>query len=263
MTRLAGAFIISIDRIRPDPSQPRRTFSDTALQELTQSLCERGIRQPIRVRHEPTEDLYWIVSGERRYRAAILAGLKEIPCIIDGNPSALAGLDAAQLLLDQIAENWQREDLLPLELSDALRELQSKLNLSQEEIARRLGKSKGDISKLLSMQHLSGDLREELRNVSGPVLSRRHLIAIAKLPKEKQQAFVTKIEEQKLTAEQTEREAASMGGRSQRRSKGAVIRSYSVGTQRLTMTFPSSDGDTIEQLRLLDTVRKRIEANRM
>lgn len=110
--RLPGAFLIAIERLHPDPNQPRRTHDDNALSELADSIRRLGILQPIAVRLDASIDGYRIISGERRYRAAKAAGLAEVPCWVQ-TP------DEIELLLRQISENWQRSDLHPMDLADS------------------------------------------------------------------------------------------------------------------------------------------------
>ena len=87
---MRGAFLIDVDRIRPDPQQPRREFDADQMEHLTASVRERGVRQPIRVWFVAGDDVYQIIAGERRYRAARAAGLKAIPCLVDEEPGGVA-----------------------------------------------------------------------------------------------------------------------------------------------------------------------------
>ena len=111
--RLGGAFAIACDRIRPDPTQPRRRLDTDAQKELNASVERLGILQPITVRYVEAEDVYRIITGERRYHAACAAGLPEIPCWVQSPKED-------EVLLHQIVENWQRLDMHPFDLADAL-----------------------------------------------------------------------------------------------------------------------------------------------
>src|SRR5207245_4101503 len=114
--RLAGAFLIKLEHIRPDPAQPRKTIDSKRLQELVASVREHGILQPVSVRFVPESSCYFIIAGERRYQAAKEIGLIELPCWVQ-RP------DERQVLVHQVVENWQRADLHPFDLADALAEL--------------------------------------------------------------------------------------------------------------------------------------------
>src|SRR5579875_729090 len=104
--QLEGARMIAIDRLRPDPAQPRRDMDGQALEELAQSIREHGVLQPLLVRYRYEEDDFMIIAGERRYRAAQLAGLSDVPAII-------RNIGGTQRYVLQLIENLQREDLNP------------------------------------------------------------------------------------------------------------------------------------------------------
>ena len=195
---LPGAFVIKIDYIQPDPTQPRQTEDEAAHNELTQSIRTHGILQPITVRHMPEQGMYQIISGERRYLAAKAAGLTEMPCC-EQSP------DDGDILVRQIVENWQRTDLHPFDLADTLMRLRDEQHHSQKEIADLTGKPESEISKLLSLLKLRGSIQQQYRRDKTGILSRRHLENIAKLPEEQQEAFYAQAAEQKLTAKETEK----------------------------------------------------------
>lgn len=240
VSRLSGAFVIAISKVRPDASQPRRTFDEDELRNLAASIAERGIRQPIRVFHEAKDDSYRIVSGERRYRAALQLGLTEIPCIVDKPPAGDPVPNRATVLVDQIVENWQREDLDPYELSDALAELRDKHGLTQEAICRRTGKDKSEVSRIMQMQRVVPEIRTKIQSDPARRYSRRHIVALAQLSVGEQQGMATRILSEGLTAEQTEREVSGvLRRRSGRNRRGATyaVRNYSVGSTRIRLTF--------------------------
>jgi len=114
--RLGGAFTIALNRIRPDPDQPRRRLDTDAQKELTDSVKRLGVLQPITVRFLEAENTYQVITGERRYHAARAAGLTEIPCWVQSPKED-------EVLLHQIVENWQRLDIPPYDLADALARL--------------------------------------------------------------------------------------------------------------------------------------------
>lgn len=133
---------IAIEKIRPNPHQPRKQFDETALAELAASIKQHGIVQPVIVTQEG--DRYTLVAGERRWRAARLAGLAAIPAIV-------RSLDAQALTEIALIENLQREDLSPIEEAHAYQALQEEFNLTQAEIAERVGKSRSQIANTLRL----------------------------------------------------------------------------------------------------------------
>ena len=160
---------LSVDSLRPNPNQPRTQFSQEGLEELSASIQEHGILQPLSVRR--VEGGYELVSGERRLRAAKLAGLREVPCIavdVDDTASSLLAL----------VENLQRRDLDFLEEAFALDKLIRTYHLSQEEAARRIGKSQSAVANKLRLLKLPPEALYLLRE-SG--LTERHARALLRL----------------------------------------------------------------------------------
>lgn len=142
---------ISISEIRANPHQPRKIFDETALQELSDSIKEHGILQPVVVRQNGKH--FELVVGERRFRAAKLAKLKEIPAIVKE-------LTDQQMMELAILENLQREDLTPIEEAEAYQKLMESLNLTQEQLAFRLGKSRPHIANHVRLLALPKDVRK-------------------------------------------------------------------------------------------------------
>jgi ParB family chromosome partitioning protein len=263
--RLRGAFSIAVSRIRTDPEQPRREFSDTELAQLTASVRRRGVRQPLRVWFDPADRMYQIVSGERRFRAALAAQLTAVPCIVEEMQGGQARPERKGILVDQIVENWQRADLNPYELSDALAELRDRHGYPQKELAELLGKPESEISRLLSLQRIEPTLQKDLRTDASSVLTKRHLIAVAQLPVDKQSAFVNKVLSGKLTAIETEREAtrarAVRMGRHPKRVSGIVQR-YVVGTATVQIAFRKREPSVDEVIDVLRKVIGMVESRR-
>ena len=195
---LAGAFFIKIERIRPDPDQPRKILDPESLRELTDSIRTLGILQPITVRFVPADGMYQILTGERRYLAAKEAGLAEIPCW-EQTPAD------RQVLVRQVVENWQRADLHPFDLADTLMQLRDVLGYSQKEIAKLTGKPESEISKILKLLKLRRSIQQQYRSDKSGTLSRRHLENIAMMPEDEQEAFHERVTEESLTAKETER----------------------------------------------------------
>jgi ParB family chromosome partitioning protein len=137
---------VAVDLIRPNPSQPRKRFDDGALQGLAESLQERGVLQPVLVRPRPGGS-YELVAGERRWRAAQLAGLETMPALVQARDDD-ASLEVA------LIENMAREDLNPVEEARAVAALVEELGLTREEVGRRVGRSRVAISNLLRLLDL-------------------------------------------------------------------------------------------------------------
>lgn len=147
----------ALSDIRPNPAQPRRTFSETELEELAASIRQRGILQPILLRPDPdAPNQYQIVAGERRWRAAQRAGLATVPAVV-------RDLDELELLEVGIIENVQREDLNPIEEAEAYGALIKRFGRTQEDLAESVGKSRAHIANTMRLLNLGESSREHLR----------------------------------------------------------------------------------------------------
>lgn len=185
---------IPIDEIEKSTVQPRKTFDEAALQELAGSISECGILNPITLRRKGTA--YELVAGERRLRAAKLAGLYEVPCILLN-----ADLETASLLA--LVENIQRENLDFLEEAHAIERLMRLFGLSQEETARKLGKSQPAIANKLRILKLPEDVLDTL---SSEHYSERHARALLRLPDAESQRETLRIMlDRHMTVAETER----------------------------------------------------------
>ena len=186
---------LPLREIEPDPEQPRKTFDEQALGELAASIAEHGLLQPIAVRPKKVGTGYIIIAGERRWRAARLAGLDEVPVIIkdvtDEQAAALA-----------LIENLQREDLDPIEVAEGCRQLIDKYGLTQESAAKKLGKSRSAVTNSLRLLALPEDVR---RMVSGGKLSFGHAKVLLGLPNEDlMRQAAAEVTAQNLNVRQTE-----------------------------------------------------------
>ena len=170
---------ISIDKIHPNPNQPRRHFQPEALQELSQSIRQFGILQPLTVRRLPGGQ-YELVAGERRLRAARMAGLSSVPCL-------LRGMTEEESALLALVENIQRRDLHYLEEAAALERLIRRHGLSQEEAARRIGRSQSAVANKLRLLKLSPECTELLLQYS---LTERHARAVLSLEGEEERRLL-------------------------------------------------------------------------
>ena len=163
---------VPVGAIRPNPGQPRRIFEENGLQELAHSIASFGILQPLTVRRR--SDGYELVAGERRLRAAKLAGLPTVPCI-------LMRLDEAQSGIVALVENLQRRDLDYIEEAEGIARLMRLYGLSQEQAAIRIGKSQSAVANKLRLLRHTAPVRDALREHK---LSERHARALLKLPSE-------------------------------------------------------------------------------
>lgn len=184
---------LPIDSLRPNPDQPRRVFDQEALEELASSIRSLGLLQPLTVRRQ---DGGWeLVAGERRLRAARLAGLEEVPCLTIQTDSQSSSLLA-------LVENLQRRDLDFWEEALALRRLIDTYHISQEEAARRIGKSQSAVANKLRLLRLPEDVIAELR---ASHLTERHARALLRLgTPELQRTALAHIRKQQLNVAQTE-----------------------------------------------------------
>ena len=153
---------IALELIRPNPYQPRKTFEEERLNDLASSIQQHGILQPIVLRQ--TVQGYYIVVGERRFRASQLAGLTEVPAII----KELSDEDMMELA---IIENLQREDLNAIEEAESYKKMMTDLNITQQEVARRLGKSRPYIANMLRLLQLPKNVAQMVQH---GVLSSAH-----------------------------------------------------------------------------------------
>lgn len=153
-----GVAEMPIDAISPNPAQPRREFDEEKLNELAASLKEKGVLQAILVRPDPKAgSRFQIIAGERRWRAAKLAGLKTIPAVV-------REVDELELLEVGIIENVQRADLNPIEEAEAYGALMKRFGRTQESLAKSVGKSRAHIANTLRLLKLSDRARDHLRN---------------------------------------------------------------------------------------------------
>lgn len=184
---------LDIDKLVPNPFQPRKYFDTMQLDELARSIKELGVIQPILVRSRG--EVFEIVAGERRFRASQRAGLKQIPAVI----REFTDRELAEVAL---VENLQRADLSYFEEAEGYRRLIEEFNLTQEEVAQRVGKSQPTIANKLRILKLDPAVRE---NVMVDLLTERHIRALLKLNTPDDQLMILKeIYEHELTVRQTE-----------------------------------------------------------
>jgi ParB family chromosome partitioning protein len=170
---LRSAALIPIDRLAPDPDQPRKAFTDEEIDRLADSLRSRGMLQPIRARWDADLARWVIVAGERRFRAARRAGWAEVPCVTVDRP-----LTASEIRMDQVVENALREDLRPIEQAHAFRELMDANGWSARRLAEELHVSHQTVIRAVALLELPEDVRDR---VEGGELSPRAAAEIATL----------------------------------------------------------------------------------
>jgi len=184
---------IELSRIDPNPFQSRRNFDQDRLQELSQSIKNHGVMQPIVVRRKG--ERCTLIAGERRWRAASLAGLAAIPAIV-------RDVSDKEVLELTLIENVQREDLNPIETAEAFARLANEAGLTHEQIANRTGKDRATVTNLLRLLRLPKEIREKIE--AGEV-SQGHARAILKLPTESSQVYMaTRVVTQGLSVRQVE-----------------------------------------------------------
>lgn len=186
---------LDISKVKPNPDQPRKDFDQAALEELSASIAEKGVIQPILVQENNSGE-YIIIAGERRYRASLLAGAKTIPGI-------LKSYDSEETLEIALIENLQREDLNPLEEALAFQNLLDQYKLTQESLSVKLGKSRSSIANSLRLLKLHPDIQISLRSNKLTAGHARALLSFNGNP-EKQLAFSQAIIESDFSVREAE-----------------------------------------------------------
>ena len=200
---------VDVARVQTNPFQPRTDFDQNALEELKQSILEKGVIQPITVRR--VQDGYQIVSGERRFRAAQLAKLKQIPAYI------ISVTTDEEMLELALIENIQREHLNPIEIANAYQRLIDECHLSQEAIAEKVGKERSTVTNFIRLLKLPVKIQEGLRKAK---IQMGHARALINLPSEKTQLRVyEKIVDEGWSVRKVEDVARGTGKSSGRSSK--------------------------------------------
>jgi len=190
----AGPLEVPIDKIKPNPHQPRTRFDDSALQELAQSIREHGLLQPVIVSR--TEEGYELIAGERRWRAARLAGLEAVPVVVK-ETTARNSLELA------LVENIQRRDLNPIEEAHAYRTLMVEHGLTQEQLGQRIGRGRVLIANTLRLLRLPADVQQAV--AEGDV-SEGHARAIARVEEaDDQVSLLERVLREGMSVRETEK----------------------------------------------------------
>ena len=205
LTSFSGASVgrmIPIDKIRPNPDQPRKQIGD--VRELADSIREKGVLEPLLVRFVPREDMYYIISGERRYHASQAAGLRELPCI-----EKIA--DDAETLELALIENLQRKDLTAFEEADGLQRLADQFDYTHDDIAKKIGRARSSVTETMSLRVIPDDIRRAC--VENGLATKSLLLQVARQPNEKKmyemvqriaQGGLTRDEARKARKDETE-----------------------------------------------------------
>lgn len=231
---------IELSEIRPNPSQPRVTFDDDSIAELAQSIKTVGLIQPLVVRRDPLGG-YILVAGERRLRALKSIGAKRASCIIQDMVEETSAMIA-------LIENLQREDLYYMEEAQCYETLLKNYNLTQDELAKRLGKSQSAIANKLRLLRLDESVKQAMRESS---MTERHARAILKLKGEKEQLkAIEKIKKDGLSVKETERLVdKTLNSLYDRRENGAKPRPVIVRMVKDYRLFMNTINQAVNQLR--------------
>ncbi len=187
---------LDINLLLPNPNQPRRTFSDESLNELATSIREQGIIQPILVRPAKESKKFEIIAGERRYRAALIVELTEVPVYV-------VEMSDEDVMAAALIENIQREDLNPVEEALAIRRLRDECNITQEQLAKKLGKSRSAIANTLRLLQLPDNIKDALTKGILQAGHARTLLSFDKDSSEQQKLFLN-IQENDLSVREAE-----------------------------------------------------------
>lgn len=216
---------IEVGKIETNPFQPRTDFDDGALQELADSIREQGIIQPLTVR-KMGYDKYQIISGERRFRAAKVVGIKEVPCFI-------RVANDEQMLELALIENTHREDLNAIEISISYQRLIEECELTQEELSRRVGKKRTTITNYLRLLKLPAELQLAIREQKISMSQARNFVNIE--DREDQLRLLKQITEEGMTVREIEKEVKKINKGGARRT--ALPEKYREMSKNLSEDF--------------------------
>ena len=209
-----GELLIALEKLIPNPNQPRKNFDATELEELAASIRQQGIIQPI-IAEEAGDGTYFIVAGERRTRAARLAGLKEIPVI-------LRKYSEEKRMEVSLIENIQRSNLNPIEEAQGFKQLMEMEGLSQDEAAARLGKNRATVANTLRLLKLPKEMQESIQKGE---LSPGHARAVLSLPDAgMQDVLFREILRKGYSVREAEKRAAALGEQKKKTQKDSKSR---------------------------------------
>lgn len=243
--------MIALDKLDPNPDQPRVEIGD--LEELTSSIKEKGVLEPLLVKPSKQSGRWMIIAGERRWRAAREAAIREVPCIeMDVDDRAIAEI--------ALIENMQRKDLTPWEEADGLRALCERFGYTHEEVARKVGKSRTTVTEALSISTLSDDIRDQCRRAD--INSKSLLLEIVRQPDdESMRKFTREIIRRGLTRDDARAKRRSISSRQPpSKSLPYIFRFVSPDKEfRLELRFNRSNIDDKEITAALRETLKKVE----
>lgn len=224
--------------IRPNPAQPRRIFCEESLQELAASIRAHGVLQPLSVRR--VEAGYELIAGERRFRAAQMAGLSEIPCIV-------MSMDARESALAAMIENLQRQDLDFVETAQGISHLMQAYAMSQEQTARLLGKSQSAVANKLRVLRHSAAVLNAIREAG---LTERHARALLRLKTEEEKlSAVAVIAQQGMSVSRTEKYIAELLASGEREPRRVNLGAFLSGLSQSLARIQSSGIPAVSERR--------------
>ena len=218
---------IQIDKIEANPFQPRNKFEESALQELADSIREQGIIQPVTVR-KLGYDKYQIISGERRLRAAKLAGIEELPCYI-------RVANDEQMLEMALIENTHRQDLNAIEIGISYQRLMEECKLTQEELSKRVGKQRSTIANYIRLLKLPAEVQVAIRD---GILTMGHARSFINLEsREEQLGLLNEIREQELSVRAVEQKVREISKEKTKKKKQQLPEKYMHLSEKLSNNF--------------------------
>jgi ParB family chromosome partitioning protein len=251
---------MDLDRIMPDPDQPRKTFDQDSIELLAESIKTYGVLQPINIRYDESRNVWLIVVGERRWRAAKLAGRKTIPCIF-----AEVGREDPDVRVKQLIENVHREDLNPLDKARAIREVMDREGLSLRQVAKRVHLNHSNVCRILSILELPPDLQEQ---VAAGALAASTASEISKAAtEEEQRVLADQVAKEKLNAKKAAEAVRAKTGRPTRKRgaeeedskpQGTTI-VYTLPRGKVSLTSDRKPFNTAEQLALAEELVKLLK----
>jgi ParB family chromosome partitioning protein len=244
--------LIPVDRIDPNPEQPRVEIGD--LTDLTLSIEEKGVLEPLLVKPSPAGGRWMIIAGERRWRAAKAAGLREVPCMeMEVDDRAVAEI--------ALIENMQRKDLTPWEEADGLWALCERFGYTHEDVAKKVGKSRSSVTEALSIKSLPDEIREECRRADIAVKSL--LLQVVRQPDvEAMRQMIREISEKNLTRDEAR---AARRTRIEGKAQGTRAKSFTCKYElpesevKIELSFKKGEVERFEIISALQTILARLE----
>jgi ParB family chromosome partitioning protein len=237
-----------IDSIRPNPYQPRRRFTKQELKGLSDSIKEKGIIQPLVVRSVPTG--YELIVGERRWRAARAAGLKQVPVVVKD-------VTGAEMLELALVENIQRQDLNPLDKADAYNRLIMEFGLTQEEVAGRVGQDRSTVANFLRLRNLPQPIQADIANNTLSMGHARALLGL-EVPAQQEEAW-RRIVSENLSVRAAEALVKKLKDRRPRASRAKTRSSDDLYVESLADDLTRHLGTRVRIIRRRDRGRLEIE----